>query len=83
MLQDTTQDMPQDMTHDAIIDKQETDLIDGIQDLTLQPKQDTHTLTEILAPPLDVPEMKSKEEDRRDNPTTATTYEMTDQEIQL
>ena len=80
-LQDTTQDAPQDTTHDAIVDKQETDLIDGIQDLTLELKQDTQNLTDIPAPPPDVPEAKCKEEDRRDDPTTTPTYEMTDQEI--
>ena len=82
-LQDTTQDVPQDTTPDAVVDKQETDLIDRIQDLTLEPKQDTQNLTDIPAPPLDVPEVKCKEEDRRDDPTTTPTYEMTDQEIQL
>ena len=82
-LQDTTLDMPQDMTHNAVIDKQETDLIDGIQDLTLEPKQDTQNSTDILDSPLDAPEAKGKEEDRRNDPTTTPTYEMTDQEIQL
>ena len=80
-LQDTIQDMPQDTTHDAAVDKQETDLIDGIQDLTLEPKQDIQNLTDILAPSQDAPEAKCKEEDRRDNPMTTLTYEMTDQEI--
>ena len=80
-LQDTTQDVPQDMTHDAIVDKQETDLIDRIQDLTLEPNQDTQNLADILAPPPDVPEVKCKGEDRRDDPTPTPTYEMTDQEI--
>ena len=82
-LQDTTQDVPQDMTHNAVVDKQETDVIDGIQDLTTEPKQDTQNSTDIQAPPLDMPEAKCKEEDRRDDPTTTPTYEMTDQEIWL
>ena len=68
------------MTHDATVDKQETDLIDGIQDLTLKPKQDAQNVTDILAPP---PEVKCKGEDRRDEPMTTPAYEMTDQEIQL
>ena len=72
-LQDTTQDVLQDMTNDAIVDKQETDQIDGIQYLTLEPKQNTQNLTDLLAPPPDVPEAKCKKEDRRDDPTTAPT----------
>ena len=80
-LQDTTKDMPQNMTHDTAVDKQETDLIDGIQDLTLEPKQDIQNLTDILAPPQDAPEAKCEEEDRRDDQTTTPTYKMTDQEI--
>ena len=74
-LQDTTQDVPQDTKHDTIVAKQETDLIDGIQDLTLEPKQDTQNSTDILAPPPDAPEAKCKEEDRRDDPTTTPTYQ--------
>ena len=82
-LQDTTQDVPQDTTHNATVDKQETDLIDRIQYLTLELKQGIQYLTDILDPPQDALEAKCKEEDRRDDPTTTPTYEMTDQEIQL
>ena len=67
------------MTQDS--DKQETDLIDGMQDLTLDQKPDTQNKTDIPAPPLDTPEAKYKEL-RKDDPTT-TTYNMTDQEVRL
>ena len=82
-LQDRTQGTPQDMTHDVTVDKQETDLIDSVQDLTLEPKQDTQNSTDVPAPLLNVPEMKCKVADRRGKPMTTPTYEMTDQEIQL
>ena len=49
------------MTHDITIDKQETDLVNGIQDLTLESKLDVQNLTDVLAPPLDMPEVKTKE----------------------
>ena len=62
-------------------DKQETDLVNSIQDLTLEPKQDIQNSTDVLAPPLDAPESKCKGEDRRDEPTSTPTYKMTDQEI--
>ena len=48
------------MTHDAIVNKQETDLNDGIQDLTLEPKQDTQNSTDIPAPPLDCQRQSAK-----------------------
>ena len=71
------------MTHDATVDKQETNLIDSIQDLTLEPKQDTQNWTDVPAPPPDAPEAQCKGEHRRDEPMTTPTYEKTDQEIQL
>ena len=55
-LQKTLLDTPQDTTQDA--DKQETDFIDGMQDLTLDQKPDTQNEIDILAPPLDTPEAK-------------------------
>ena len=58
-LQGTTQDTPQDMTQDT--EKQETDLIDGMKDLTLDQKPDMQNKTDILAPPLDTPEVKHEE----------------------
>ena len=63
MLQDRAQDITQDTTHDVTTDKQETDLVNSIQDLMLEPKSDAQNLTYILAPPLDMPEVKSKGED--------------------
>ena len=69
------------MTNDATADKQETDLVNSIQDLTLESKQDTQNLTDIPALPLDVPEVKCEGEDRTNEPTTTLTYEMRDQEI--
>ena len=83
MLQDRAQDILQDMTHDITTDKQETDLVNGIQDLRLESKSDAQNLTDVLAPPLDMSEVKSKGEDRTTRPTMIPTYEMTDQEIQL
>ena len=70
------------MTQDAVSDKQETDLIDGMQDLTLEQKQDTLNSTDIPAPPPDAPEMKYKEA-RKDDPTTTPMYNMTNQEVRL
>ena len=79
-LQDRTQVIPQDTIHNVTIDKQETDLVNGIQDLMLESKLDTQNLTDIPAPPLDMPEEKSKGEDRTSRPTMTLTYEMTEQE---
>ena len=69
--------------HDITTDKQETDLVNGIQDLTLESKSDIQNLTDVLAPPPDVPEVKSKREDGTNRPTMTPTYEMMAQEIQL
>ena len=80
-LGDRAKDTPPDTTHDTTADKQETDLADGIQDLMLESKQDTQNSTDIPAPPLDMPEVKCKGEDRTNEPMTTPTYEMTDQEI--
>ena len=80
-LQDRAKDTPQDTTHDATTDKLETDLVNSIQDLTLESKPDTQNLTDVPAPPPDVPEVKCKGEDRTNEPITIPTYEMTDQEI--
>ena len=48
------------MTLDITTDKQETDLINGIQDLTLESQLDAENSTDVLAPPLDVPEEKKQ-----------------------
>ena len=71
------------MTHNVTTDKQETDLVNGIQDLMLESQLDAQTLIDVPAPPPDVPEVKSKGEDGTSRPTTTLMYEMTDQEIQL
>ena len=81
-LQDRAQDLPQDTTQDITTDKQETDLVNGIQDLTYEPKSDVHNLTDVPAPPPDMPKIKSKGEDETTR-TMSPTYEMTAQEIQL
>ena len=82
-LQDRAQDMPQDTTHNITTDKQETDLVNSIQDLMLESKSDAQNLIDVLAPPPDMPEVKSEGEDGTSRPTMTPTYEMTDQEIQL
>ena len=64
-LQDRAQDLPQDTTEDITIDKQETDLVNVIQDLTLEPKLDVQNLTDVPASPLDVPKIKTKEKMRQ------------------
>ena len=64
-------------------DKQETDLVNGIQDLTLESRPDTQNLTDVLVPSPDVPELKCKGEDKKNEPITTLTYKMTDQEIWL
>ena len=61
-LQDRTKDTPPDMTHNATADKQETDLVNSIQDLTLESKLDTQNLTDVPAPPPDVPEVNGAKE---------------------
>ena len=79
-LQKTLKNTTQDTTQDAVLDKQETDLVNEMQDLPLEQKQDTQNKADIPVPPLDAPEMKH-EEAREDNPTTM--YNMTDQELGL
>ena len=82
-LQDRAQDIPQDMMHDITTDKQETDLVNGIQDLMLEPKLDVQNSTDLLAPPPDVSEVKSKGEDETNRPTMTLIYEMMAQKIQI
>ena len=59
-LQDRAQDTPKNMTHNITVDKWETDLIDGIQDLTLEPKQDIQDSTDVPTPLPDMPKAKCK-----------------------
>ena len=75
-LQNTLQDTPQD----TVPDKQEMDIINGMQDLTSEQDQNTTNTTDILVPLLDVPEMKHKEA-KEDDPTPM--YNMTNQEVRL
>ena len=70
----------QDTTQDAVLDNQEMDLVNEMQDLTLEQSQDMQSKTDILAPPPDVPEMKH-EEAKEDDPTR--TYNMSNQEVRL
>ena len=71
------------MTHDITTDKQETNLVNGIQDQTLESKFDAQNSTDILTPPPDMPEVTSKGEDGTSRPTTTLTYKVTNKEIQL
>ena len=82
-LQDRAKDIPQDTTHDNTIDKQETDLANGIWDLTLKEDANVQNLTDALAPPLDVSEEKGKGENETSDPIVKPMYEMMKQEIQL
>ena len=79
-LQDTTQDTTKDTTQGTVADKQETDLINGMQDLMLKQDQNTTNTTDILAPPPVMPVTKHGEP-KEDNPTMM--YNMTDQEVRL
>ena len=61
-LQDRALDVPQDLLHDSIKDRQETDLTKGLRDLTLKKDADAQNLTDTLAPLPDVSEKKDKDE---------------------
>ena len=69
------------MKHD--VTKQETYLINSIQDLMLEPKLDIQNLADVLAPPLDVLQVKDKGDNRTSRLMPTLMYEMTAQEIQL
>ena len=71
------------MTQDITTDKQVTDLVNGTQDLKLEPKLEIQNFTDIPAPPPDVPEVKCEGEDGTSRPTVMPMYEMMNQEIQL
>ena len=71
------------MMHDVTTDKQETDLVNGIQDLMVEPKLDVQNLTGVPAPSPDMPEVKSKGEDETNRPTMTLMCKMMVQEIQL
>ena len=83
MLKDRAQDLPEDTTQDNTIDKQEKDLVNSMQDLTLDPNTDVQNSTDVLASPLDVPKIHDKGEDGTAKMTTMPTYKMRAQEAQL
>ena len=64
-LQDRAHDVPQDTTLDITTDKQETNLVNDM----LESQSDSQNLTDELALRLDVPQVKSKAEDRTSRPT--------------
>ena len=79
-LQDTTQDTTKDTRQDTVSDKKETDVTNGMQDLTLEQDKNMTNTTDKLALPLVKPVTKH-EEAKEDDPTTM--YNMTDQEVKL
>ena len=79
-LQNALQDRTQDTTQDAVPDKQETDLINCMQDLMLKRDQNMINTTDISVPPLDTPEMKHKEAKEND---PIMMYNMTNWEARL
>ena len=81
MLQERALDVPQNMTCDT--GDQQTDLLNGIKDLTLDSKPDVQSLMDVPAPPLDVPEEKGKGEDGMRRQAGTLTYKMREQETQL
>ena len=81
ILQDRAQDVPQNMTFDT--DDQQTDLVNGIKDLTLDSKPEVQNSTDVLASPLDVTEEKGKGEDGTRRQAVMLTYKMTEEKTQL
>ena len=79
-LQGALQDTTKVTTQDTVTDKQEMDLINGMQDLTLKQDQNVTNMTDILAPPPVTPVM-NHEEPKEDG--SAMTYNMTNQEVRL
>ena len=80
-LQDRAQDIPQDMTHDT--DDQQTDLVNGIKDLTLDSKPNVQNSTTSMAPQPDMPEETAKGKDRTKEQAAMPTCKMSEQETQL
>ena len=80
LLEQQLQNTLQDTTQDAVSDKQEMDLINGMQDLTLEQDQYMPSMTDIPVPLPDGSETKH-EETKEDNPTMM--YNMTNQEVRL
>ena len=62
MLQDRKQDTPQDMTHDITKNEQDTELIIGVQSLTLELQSDMQNLMDAMTSPSDMQGANSEEE---------------------
>ena len=71
----------QDTTQDTSQDKQEKNLINGLENLTLEQDKTTLNMTDTLVPPLDTSEKKCKAEGTKDD-AKISTY-MTKQEQRL
>ena len=70
----------QDTTWETMLDRQEKDLVNGKDNLMLD--KDKTTLTDTLAPQLDMTEKECKVEGMKDEDITPT-YNMTEQEQRL
>ena len=81
MLQDRAQDVPQNTTCNT--GDQQTDLVNGIEDLTLDSKPNVLNSTASMVPPLDVPEEKGEGEDGTGRQAVMPMYKVTEQETQL
>ena len=66
-LQDRAKDTPQETTHNVMAGKQETDFINGIQDLMLESRLDTQISADVLAPLLGMPGEQCKGDNRKMN----------------
>ena len=60
-------------------DKQEKDLINGLENLTLEQDKTIPNMTDTLVPPLDMSEKKYESEGTKDD-AKISTYNMTKQE---
>ena len=67
----------QDMTWETMLDRQEKDLVNDIDNLTLD--ENKTTLTDTLAPQLDMTEKECEVEETKDEDITPM-YNMTEQE---
>ena len=70
----------QDTTWETMLDRQEKDIVNSIDNLMLD--KDKTTLTDTLAPQLDMTEKEHEEEGMKDEDVTPT-YSMTEQEQKL
>ena len=80
LLEQQLQNTLQDTTQDTLPNKQETDLFNGMQDLTLEQDHNMTNMKDIPVPPPDMPETKH-EEAKEDDPTMM--YNMPNQEVRL